>query len=316
MLILTIAGNTHAQYAPGAGIEGSDAVHFDSSAIRGWAINSRIARGYMQINDKSLGLASAGDESACLGKADNNSVSLGDSGYAILSFAGPIENIKGPDFAVFENSFDGHFLELAFVDVSTDSVRWVRFPSSSLTQVAEQTSTFGTTDPVKINNLAGKHLVLYGTPFDLDELKDSAGIDINRINFVRITDVIGKISDPFGSLDSKNNRINDPWPTPFPQSGFDLDAVAVLRSATDRVDKLADYEITIFPNPVYDVALIRFRSPDTRQISVFDNSGKLVFQKSDEGMTSQVDMSGLEKGLYIVRIKEAFSVSVHKIIKI
>ncbi len=54
------------------------------------------------------------------------------------------------------------FLELAFVEVSTDSVHFVRFPAVSLTNPAVQTGAFGTTDARNIHNLAGKYIANYG----------------------------------------------------------------------------------------------------------------------------------------------------------
>jgi hypothetical protein len=32
----------------------------------------------------------------------------------------------------------------------------------------------------------------------------------------------------YASCDSQGHQINDPWPTPFPTGGFDLDAVGVI----------------------------------------------------------------------------------------
>ena len=58
---------------------------------------------------------------------------------ATVTFASPIYNGEGPDFAVFENGFDIddeydptgvlHFLELAFVEVSSDGENFFRFPA-------------------------------------------------------------------------------------------------------------------------------------------------------------------------------------------
>ena len=50
-------------------------------------------------------LASAGDSSMAIGIPGNGIVSLGDGGYAVLSFERPIKNGPGWDFAIFENSF-------------------------------------------------------------------------------------------------------------------------------------------------------------------------------------------------------------------
>ncbi len=57
-----------------------------------------------------------------------------------------------------------------------------------------------------------------------------------------MTDVVGSISSTYGTLDDQNNAIfngaygttnqliNDPFPTPFSSSGFDLDAIGVLNA--------------------------------------------------------------------------------------
>jgi hypothetical protein len=156
-------------------------------------------------------------------------VSLGDGGSATLTFASPIMNGPGFDFAIFENGFDVGapgsglaFLELAFVEVSTDGVRYVRFQSSDNVQDTLQFSNASGMDGSKLNNLAGKYIYDYGTPFDLDELKDSIGLDVNNINYVRVVDVVGSINAIYATHDSRGYIINDPYPTNFPSSGFDL----------------------------------------------------------------------------------------------
>ena len=131
------------------------------------------------------------------GPPDELVVSLGDHGMATLGFEFPIVNRPGPDFAVFENSFGNGFLELGFVEVSSDGERFVRFPAVSLTQEEQQVNTFDTLDATRIHNFAGKYQHAYGTPFDLEDIRDSAGIDLSRIIAVRIIDVGGCLLAPF-----------------------------------------------------------------------------------------------------------------------
>lgn len=219
--------------------DGSAGIPKDSSIIKSWANGIEIYRGYLDINDPSTmdndtNRASYGTPSNALYSATGNSadvVSLGDGGWATLTFEKPIINGPGPDFAIFENGFEfngAHYGELAFVEVSTDGEVYIRFPATSLTQTNTQLGGFDPFDRTDINNLAGKHAAGYGTPFDLEELKDSTGIDINNIRFVRVIDVIGDINLPSPSLDMQGNIINDPYSTPFWSGGFDLEAVAVI----------------------------------------------------------------------------------------
>jgi len=217
-------------------------IHFESEKIINWATNVSITRGYQNIMTPSLGLASFGEPSNGIGKADGEVVSLGDRGEAIITFTTPIINGEGCDFAVFENSAKYQelpFLELAFVEVSSNGVDFFRFPAVSNTQTATQTGGFDSTNPDNVYNLAGKHLTYYGTPFDLEELKNIDGLDINNITHIKIIDVVGSINPNYASYDSNGNIINDPFPTPFNSSGFDLDAVGVInQKATDHAPVL------------------------------------------------------------------------------
>jgi len=227
-------------YAPPAGQPGSTAVHKDSSAIISWATGIEIYQGWVNIADTSVkyngsNKATFGYPAMALGNAQGGStdvVSLGDAGIAVLTFDRPIINGPGPDFAIFENGLSDTFLELAFVEVSSDGNRFVRFPSVSLTPADIQVGGFGSLDATNIHNLAGKYRQGYGTPFDLDDVKDSTGVDTDNIRFVRVIDVTGNIDDIYATFDSRGNKVNDPWPTPFHSCGFDLDAVSILHGGS------------------------------------------------------------------------------------
>jgi len=185
-------------YSPPAGQPGSTAIHKNDARFVGWATGVTVERGYNDISNPDLGYAYYGDEDNALGKAEGDFysvVSLGDGGAATLTFDYPITNGNGYDFAVFENGFksgSNYFLELAFVEVSSDGNNFFRFDSVSLTPTNVQVGGFGTLDATNLNNLAGKYSVGYGTPFDLEELKDvSPLLDVNSVTHVRIIDVVG-----------------------------------------------------------------------------------------------------------------------------
>ena len=129
VLVMLVFSNASAQYAPAAGEIGTTAIEKDSSVFIAWATGAEVRRGFLNISDTNVELsgsnkASFGDVSEVLGIAEGNSgnvMSLGDSGEVVLTFANPILNGAGPDFAVFENSFADDYLEFAFVEV-----RWLR----------------------------------------------------------------------------------------------------------------------------------------------------------------------------------------------
>jgi hypothetical protein len=184
-------------YAPPAGEPNSTAIYKDDPNFVAWATGITVQRGYVDISNPNLGYASYGEPNDALGKAKGDIytvVSLGDGGVATLTFDHPITNGPGYDFAVFENSFSDDFLELAFVEVSSDGNNFFRFNSVSLTPTNTQVGSFGTLDTTNLNNLAGKYRAGYGTPFDLEELKDvNSLLDVNSITHVRIIDVVGYV---------------------------------------------------------------------------------------------------------------------------
>lgn len=239
------------------GVPGFDP--FDADRIhpifRGWATEciayqpglvsdayAEPARALGEVTGDNLDVVSLGEF-----ETDANLV----SGQITLIFGDPndpndsrhIRNGAGDDFVVFENGFisawdvPGHgsvagqlTAELAYVEVSTDGVEFVRFPSLSL--VDEAVGSYGTLDPQRMTNLAGQHPNAFGeclgTAFDLEVLASSRAvaqghIDLQNIRFVRLVDIPG--DGRF--VDSAGHPIYDQWPT-LGSAGFDVEAVGVL----------------------------------------------------------------------------------------
>lgn len=228
-------------FAPAAGQAGSTAISKEDTGIANWAT------GYTDLDygtnldeiwktpEKALGPAAGGSFDI---------VALGRGGSITLTFSQAIQNGSGPDFAVFENSINDTFLELAWVEVSTDGIHFVRFPNFSFTPDA--VGGFGDLDPTFIHGFAGKYRQSFGTPFDLEQLDLAhaaiqAGtdhfstdyettflanfphLDLDEVNYVRLIDIVGDGA----TFDSEGDVIYDPFPT-VGSAGFDLDAVAVL----------------------------------------------------------------------------------------
>lgn len=183
-------------------------------------------------------------------------------GTLTLAFDIPITNGAGADFAAFENGFVSNyntgggsvsgqmFAELGFVEVSTDGVNFVRFPSTYLNYPnASQTgkkdnsidlngdgkldsTAYLTQEVSNIHNLVGKHANAYGiswgTPFDLSDLMTDplvldGTVNLNLINYVRIVDIPGD-----GTFkDSLGNSIYDAWVT-WGSGGLDFEALGVI----------------------------------------------------------------------------------------
>lgn len=317
IFLVTLPLLSVAQFAPPAGQEGTTAMHADSSAFVAWATGCVVERGPMRIDKPEQGLASYGVDADGIGFPDGQGlVSLGDGGNAVVTFASPICNGLGPDFAVFENPLENaqqpgfFFLELGFVEVSSDGVNYFRFPAVSLVPETPQVGGFGCVEPHLVHNLAGKYAPMYGTPFDLDELEDDPALDKDNITHVRIVDVVGNINPEYATYDSQGHVVNDPWPTPFASSGFDLDAVGVIHDkAHASVDNHEATSVTLYPNPVQNTLMVK--AHEVSSITVYSLTGQCVA----ESPSNQVDVASLQPGVYFARVVADGTVIVNKFVK-
>lgn len=246
-------------FAPAAGQNGSTAIHMNSPRFVSWA------DGYRNVAYGSNVAPNWKTPAKALGKANGTTsdiVCLGRGGSITLTFSTPITNGEGYDFAVFENAFDDNFLELGWVEVSSDGIHFCRFPNY-YTGVNKVDGGDGHS-PTWIYGLASKYRQGYGTPFDLQELQDAydtirngkAGflsqtyrnsitanfpyLDLNNIGYVKIIDIVGDGS----AKDATGLRtIYDPYPT-VGSAGFDLDAIGVINQ---RQSNLLPQAITFAP---------------------------------------------------------------------
>ena len=290
------------------GTEGCEAINYTDNRIKAWATGCTVVRGSRNVSDPDAAPVDYGTEDAGVGPASDNTmnaVSLGDGGMATLTFEYPITNGEGYDFAVYENSFDDYFLELAFVEVSSDGETFVRFPATSLTQTHTQIGSIGQVDATFINNLAGKYRVGWGTPFDLEELRDSANLDINNITHVRIIDVVGSIDPQYGSYDAFGHLVNDPFPTVSRSGGFDLEGVCVLNQNITGIEEVSESSMKLYPNPANNKARLTIAPQANRNEAVlYDVTGrKVVAYTVEAGATGiELNTSTLANGVYMLRL--------------
>lgn len=239
-------------YADAAGQSGSTAIYMTNDAFVSWA------DGYTNLVP-GANVTSCNDPVDALGEAEGTSYDVycfGDGGEATFTFSSGIRDGDGYDFAVFENSFNDTFLELAFVEVSSDGANFVRFPNYSLISPDDQP------DAEKIFGLAGKYRQGYGTPFDLSEITLAyeaalAGctdftnsfteqltnnyplLDFDHISHIRLVDAI---TDNEAYVDSRGLTVNDSDSNSSTTAGFDLDAVGVInRSYVDGEEQVITF---------------------------------------------------------------------------
>lgn len=311
-------------YAPQAGEEGTTAIHKDSEVFVNWAISCEVVRGPQQIDAPQLVYATVGNSTDAVGKANGSIVSLGDGGTAILQFEKPIRNGEGPDFAVFENGFISNatgraFLELAFVEVSSDGINYFRFPAVNEYAsdfVATTTddpggSGFASMDARYLHNFAGKYILNYGTPFDLADLADDALLDKNAIRFVKLIDVIGTNTIPHRTYDSLGNIAIDPFPTPFASSGFDLDAVGVIhQNESLSMNDTSLLDSRIYPNPTKDY--IKVSVVDATNYILYNSIGQVIQQGKIKDQ--KIGLESLKNGVYYIELITSSNVYRHQVI--
>ena len=319
-MMAMMPGLALAQFAPAQDQPGTTAMHADSTAFVGWATGCVAEPGPMNISNPSLGTAGAGYPAEnAIGAPDGTYgvTCLGDGGMATVTFASPICNGEGPDFAVFENGFRNAmdttlwFLEIGFVEVSSDGMNFFRFPAVTNVQYETQIGGFACMNPVNIHNFAGKYGAFYGTPFDLDEVPDNPLLDKNSITHVRIIDVVGNINPDYANYDSEGHPVNDPWPTPFASGGFDLDAVGVIHDQAHQAITENDAEtISVYPNPAHGYIHVgaNHYSP-VKNVELYSITGQKILSSTE----TEINVSGLEPGVYFIRIECECRDTIHRI---
>jgi hypothetical protein len=170
-------------------------------------------------------------------------VSLGEDGSITLSFASPIANGPGNDFAVYSNgilsgSTGDAYSKFATVSVSSGN-GFYSFPSDfDQTSLIASGAYYELFDASNLFNIAGKYPTGFGAPFDLNELAlvYPGAIESGALNLGDITQI--KVSDAWETLDSQGNEILDAPGAAANQTiaqqfsdasaGFNFGAIAVM----------------------------------------------------------------------------------------
>lgn len=303
ILIFLTHSLAFSQYAPNADVEGTTAIHMDSSIIVSWAasydnyiVGDEVDENW-QSPEKALGKAQG---------TSGNILCLGRGGQITFSFDTLIVNGDGPDFATFENGFTHTFLELGWVEVSMDGVNFERFPNYSKTN--SSVDGFGDLDPTKIHGYCSKYKQGYGTPFDLDS------VSLDTIRFVRIIDIVGNGT----ATDTDGNTIYDPYPTTG-SAGVDIDAIAVINAGSlkEGIDKIEKQALRIYPQPAKDFFIIENFDNNifsNVKLDILDASGKIIFSEKLTSRKQKVDISLLNNGLYVIKMTSDSQILTQKLI--
>jgi hypothetical protein len=95
--------------------------------------------------------------------------------------------------------------------------------------------------------------------------------------------------------------INDPWPTPFPNGGFDLDAIGVIHQNTSvgLKENNLDDNLYLYPNPINKgEKLLLSTSKDILFVSVYNFSGQKILSTKENFIST----SELTEGIYFIEV--------------
>ncbi|WP_418264569.1 T9SS type A sorting domain-containing protein [Flavobacterium faecale] len=158
-----------------------------------------------------------------------------------------------------------------------------------------------------INNAAG--VTLGGVITVTDKLNIATGI-LNLGSFTHTADKlytagVGTVSGSWGSESSSATNKSDVY---FAGSGLLNVTATTLSVAKNNIQGL-----NVYPNPVKDgILFINTNSSDAKTVAIYDILGKQVVSK--EVASGQVDVSSLNKGIYVLKITEAGKTSTRKIV--
>ncbi len=96
---------------------------------------------------------------------------------------------------------------------------------------------------------------------------------------------------------------------------FGLDLYFDKQSSTLSTTDFDLSSILVYPNPVSDNLIISSPQKMVDQVNVYNYLGQLVLKSEPNALETQIDMSVLTKGLYLIQISAEGSQETHKVIK-
>lgn len=82
------------------------------------------------------------------------------------------------------------------------------------------------------------------------------------------------------------------------------------------IPPVVEPDIKIQPNPVSDIMVVNIDQKDiSGRISVTDMNGKELFNKELTELQTKIDMSGLDSGMYIIRLMQDDQIELRKVVK-
>ncbi|MFW5974882.1 MAG: T9SS type A sorting domain-containing protein [Bacteroidota bacterium] len=141
-------------------------------------------------------------------------------------------------------------------------------------------------------------------PADFDTSKSVIGYDWKEFDMGSYTYTVDDSLVYF--IESQENNIYKLRFTAFEGSSTGKVVFEKEQVSTTDIDELAGSEqgmLRVYPNPAHTYLNVEFAGTDEAEVELYDVSGQLVKTGQLSGGDYRTDVSGLQRGVYIVRVK-------------
>jgi hypothetical protein len=133
-------------------------------------------------------------------------------------------------------------------------------------------------------------------------------------------DIDGEASEDFSGFSTSINSDGTVIAIGAPGNdgnGNNSGQVRVYQNENLGISEFSQLEKLIYPNPTSGIIYLEFISNNTPQVSIFDLTGKLIYDKlhSISNNKLKIDFSNFESGIYLIKIKENNKIFTGKVIK-
>jgi hypothetical protein len=108
------------------------------------------------------------------------------------------------------------------------------------------------------------------------------------------------------------------WEIPFPVTFDTTNSPNVYFTNDCLANSLDVYEengnIVVYPNPADDIINIEIANINYTVIEIYNISGKLIYNKGFNSKSEKIDISGFQRGIYLVKVKQGMLVFVEKVV--
>jgi hypothetical protein len=234
-----------------------------------------------------------------------NQPGVGELGvWTVISGSGTFDNSNNYN-AVFTAGLNGTII----LRWTLSNANCFSFDDIALTFEEDQTNpTFTCVDNQIINlNVGETFYMVQGTEFDPTDISDNCEV-ANIENDFNLTSTLANEQIPEGTTtitwtitDDAGNENN---------CSFDVTVNAFVGTETLLLNG-----IKISPNPANSVVYLEFKDINIQELTLSDITGKQILEKNVINQNVSIDISGLDRGIYLLTVQTSEGIYSTKIIK-